>query len=315
VDKATSFGLPFLYRSILPGGVLTALLAPLIDRAIRSLFDPVVALATWAVIVITLGLIAVALDDPIYSVYEGRTLWPGWLYGWRRQRWQKHVDALQKRADALPKDDWRRAELWDRLRRFPLNEKSQWIATRPTKLGNVLSSYEDYPDRVYGLHPVPFWPRLWLLLSKDDRDEIDRSWATTDGWTYTAAAVLFAGIAYLALAAIAAVGTAYELRIVLTPDEQIAAAYAGGALVLASVVPYWISLPGHARNGDMLMAMFDVYRTRLRGIEVPVGDAEQTEATRVGEWLTYGYGRRAPTPVSGGWRARLRRQLSGSRKS
>ncbi|HEY6202472.1 MAG TPA: hypothetical protein VI056_05465 [Candidatus Limnocylindria bacterium] len=299
MDKATSFGLPFFYRVVLPGTIVVVLLSPLLGRVVRVLADPLQAVAGWVGLAVFAGIVIAALDDPIYEVLEGRRLWPNWLYQWRRRRWQRYVNHLRATARRLPQTDWRYLETWDRLRRFPTREDGTPVATRPTKLGNVLASSEDYSLRVYGLHAVAYWERLWLVVPKDEREEIDRSAALADGWTYVTAAVLFVGVFYVALAIGSAMLAAMRLPIALTADERIVAVYGGIALVLAARLPYSLSLPEQARRGETMKAMFDLYRERLERIRVPASPVERAEAERIGTWLVYGDGTPAPTEEEG----------------
>jgi hypothetical protein len=248
-------------------------------------------------LVLIVGMAFSALDDPIYGFYEGRFLWPDWIYNWRTNRWLGFVQRLEKLTTQLPHTDRRWIEAWARLRWFPIvRETGGRTATRPTELGNVLATYEAYSDSVYGLHPVSYWSRLWLLLSKDQRDEIESSWAPTDGWTYSAAAILAVGIIYLVLGAVVLVSTRIGDGFLWTNDEAAVAVYAGALLVCVSIVPYWLSIPGHIRNGDTMMAMFDVFREDLAKIKIPPTKDEIAEAQRVGQWLAYGKGKPAPKP-------------------
>ena len=297
MDKATSFGLPFFYRVVLPGTIVVVLLAPLLGRMVRVLVDPLQAVAGWVGLAIFAGIVIAALDDPIYEVLEGRRLWPNWLYEWRRRRWQRYVNRLHADAKRLSPTDWRYLEIWDRLRRFPTREDGVPVAKRPTKLGNLLASSEDYSLRTYGLHPVAYWERLWLVVPKDEREEIDRSAALADGWIYVTAAVLFVGVFYVVLAIGSAVLAAMRLPIALTLTEQIAAVYGGVALVLAARLPYSLSLPGQARRGETIKAMFDLYREKLEVIRIPAPPNEREEAERIGTWLVYGDGSPAPTAI------------------
>jgi hypothetical protein len=298
LEKATSFGLPFFYRVVLPGTFFIVLLAPLLTRALNAIgLDQSQLTATMAGLVLIAGMAFSALDDPIYGLYEGRFLWPDPIYNWRTSRWLglvRRLDALTKR---LPTDDRHFIEAWDRLRRFPIDPKTgKRTATHPTQLGNVLATYEDYSYSVYGLHPVSYWSRLWLTLSKDQRDEIERSWAPTDGWTYSAAAILVVGSVYVGLGILVLVSTWFGYGFLWTIDEAKVAAYAGAVVICLSIVPYWLSIPGHIRNGDTMMAMFDVFRGDLAKISIPASGAEKDEALRVGQWLAYAKGT-PPTDV------------------
>ena len=104
----------------------------------------------------------------------------------------------------------------------------------PTRLGNLIAAYEQYPRLKYGLDAVFYWPRLWVTISKDLREEIDNQQAQADGLLYVAAA-LITSVAILLL--YAAVDTFAPKALVYTesPGLDLAAAVfcAGGAVLVS----------------------------------------------------------------------------------
>jgi hypothetical protein len=247
--------------------------------------------------VLLFGLVLAALDGPIYEAFEGRALWPAWLYRIRQRRWQGYVDRVVRRAAGLPEDDWRKAECWNVLQRFPRNADGDFVATRPTLLGNVLASYENYSERVYGMNAVAFWQRLWLRLDKDVRDELDRLWAPTDGLVYTSAALMAVGLFYVVIAALSAVSTNAGTQVFLfSDDERAVSVYAGFLIAFLGLVPYRISIGGHSDNGDAMKSVFDMFRDRLGTIEIPTDAANRSRNELIAQWFTYGDGVRPVRP-------------------
>ena len=200
--SSLNFGLPFFLRVLLPGAVAAVaalpLLGPPLGWGLRELglqadFAGVVLLS---VLTLGLGLVLWTLDDPIYELYEGRR-WPRFLSEPLRGGCQSSVDQLLRRFESVEPEtaegEAENSEIWAELRQFPVGPDNQPVALRPTKVGNILMAYEQYPERRYGMDAVFYWPRLVLMLDRDAREEIDRNWATADGWMHVAAATLGAG--------------------------------------------------------------------------------------------------------------------------
>src|SRR4051812_49479200 len=104
------------------------------------------------------------LDMPIYMVAEGRRFWPAWLRGWclaaERGRLAR---LLTGRQEARARGDRREVQERDvEIRGFPCDPNGVPTAQFPTRLGNLLTAFETYPDRKYGMDGVFAWPRLWL---------------------------------------------------------------------------------------------------------------------------------------------------------
>jgi len=248
----------------MPGAIVTAFVSPvaflILDLAARlRAYEGQVLLG----LVVLTGFLLSILGANIYEFYEGRRGWPGPVKRWRTRRWAKHVtDRLAKAQDpkALDYD-----ERWSALRQFPTAKGVDGIvrptATAPTKLGNVLASYENYPEDRYGMDSVFYWDRLWLSLDKDSRDEIDNAWAPTDALLYTSAGLLMSAVIYLGLAAVAAIATFLRVGSL----DELAATYTilGLVGVLGAGLFYSLSIPGHVSNGEAFKSVFDLYRSRV----------------------------------------------------
>src|SRR5579863_10157202 len=144
---------PILMRIALPGAIGVAWLYPLIDTVLSDSL-----LRGWKLIVLLFGLIvtvgvaASAVRSATYRVYQGRLLWPKWLFSKRLARHQKRIEELLAEADACHlADPVRYDEIWYQLRAYPLAMSGIPYALRPTMLGNILASYEKYPLTRYGM--------------------------------------------------------------------------------------------------------------------------------------------------------------------
>jgi hypothetical protein len=150
-----------------------------------------------------------------------------------RERWQALAE-----LDAGSLSAAQRAEFVDldlRLRRFPANAADRM----PTTLGNVLRAAERRPTEKYGIDAVVCWPRLWLVLPDDVREQINDARSALD----TGARIFLWGAFFLCWT-------------VLAP-------WAAAIALVAIVVAYrW--LVGAAESyGDLLESAFDLFRGRI----------------------------------------------------
>ena len=299
IAKDLSFGLPFFYRVVLPGALLAAAAAPLAKRLLELLNIQGTETEPWlaAGLAVLIGFVLSVLDDPIYQFYEGRQGWPSWLASRLTQRWRRHVASLQVQAAAARRRNDTAAynELWYELRQFPSEDDETYTATRPTKMGNILASYEDYPKRRYGMDSVFYWYRLWLHVDKDVREEVDRTWAATDALIYLAAGSAAIGVIYLVVAAWSAIAAALAWPgLVLSDTEAIPYAIWGGLLLLLSYLPYRLSISGHLQNGELYKSLFDLYHLKLK-TELAAGAPEERSQWRA-IWAALQYGIEPPAP-------------------
>src|SRR2546426_6400845 len=173
---------PIFMRVTLPGVLALVVLHPFLPflaalTTIQPSF-PWKSLAFAVGVAFVVGALASTLNGEIYKLYEGRNLWPKPLYAFCTARQQRRVEKLLGRAEKarIANDKHRRAELWYRLRRYPVDEKGKRCATRPTLLGDILAEYEEYPKSRYGMDSMFYWPRIWMTLDKEKKQEIEASW-------------------------------------------------------------------------------------------------------------------------------------------
>jgi len=147
------------------------------------------------------------------------------------------------------------------LRLYPLDDANQLTVRRPTLLGNILAGYEQYPDSRYGMDSVFYWPRIWMEMDKDKKEEIDGQWSMADGFLILSAISFVGGMLWILESILAGVDV---FPYALPTDSAGGAAVGGLAWLVAGYVWYRLSLPFHRQNGEVFKAIFDLYRGKIR---------------------------------------------------
>jgi hypothetical protein len=263
VKAPFDFGVGYVLRLIAPSAILAAALFP-IGLILREIAYPTLGdTPTFAVLALVAGFALLLLDMPIYMLLEGRRYWPAGLRNWGIARQARRLARMRQRAEpaaapaapsAAPSAPSAapaaRVEYQLQTAQFPTDRASgEPRAIYPTRLGNLLASYETYPTVKYGIDGVFFWPRLWVAIDKDLREELDSAQALVDGAVYTC--VAFAVAAMLSFVYAAALGPA------------IAWAAAGGVSALLSFACYRAVLPRYVQYGELFSATFDQHRSKL----------------------------------------------------
>ncbi|HEX8452354.1 MAG TPA: hypothetical protein VF647_09675 [Longimicrobium sp.] len=184
VTVATLLGLLFVVP-FMPADV--AVLAPL------AALDP-----GWKIVLITLIVILLTgllynLNSSLIRLYEGYPWQHSWL-GRRaiasqllRRQWAESrrpllkslIATIRERDSADPAIG--KLEVWrTRLGQRVVNEYPGPELVLPTRLGNVIRSFEEYPRSVYGISTVSVWPRLVGVLSKESLALLDDSKSSFD---------------------------------------------------------------------------------------------------------------------------------------
>ena len=273
-------------------------------------------LVLYAVVVVALGGLVSSLNSEFYKIYEGRTFWPRWAKKWAIARQQKRVDRLYAKADATKVNEKEKAalgttlesikgdgekekqerlringelealdakqrtydETWYKLRVYPIHTNGRRYANYPTLMGNILFGYEDYPKDRYGMDSIFYWPRLWLTISKDNREEISKSWSVADGLLNLSAVSLLAGVIWAVETTAYAVGFHTARYIPIANSVRMSYLAVLGWLVVAYFF-YRLSLPFHRNNGEVFKSLFDLYRGGVIGMsDLSPGEAERWKA-------------------------------------
>ncbi len=261
------FSTKLIFRLVLPGSVLAAAFAPLVHFAMQAWGFPVKIEYGFPFEALAWGWLVILCDMHIYMLFEGRRYWHGCVraifVASEKRRLSDLVAIVENGAPT--KRDKGEAEL--DYSYFPVNAGGDPYVEFPTRLGNLLASFESYPELKYGLDGVFYWYRLWLVLDKDTREEIDNAQALADSAVYLSFALYVSGLLMFAYASVDWTVAAYTL---LVPDIKLPYVPASGALVLMAAlcfiggfVLYRISLPMHAVFGELFKSVFDQHRTKL----------------------------------------------------
>jgi hypothetical protein len=256
------FGIKLVFRLGLPGLIVALAFAPLVyafGHSIKAELDRIEVIAVGAVF---WGWAISLADMPIYMLYEGRRWWPPRVRSWFLKREQNRLAKIYSSAkDAtLAKNDRRLyLEYGVKLLDFPLNKGGEPEVRFPTRLGNLITAYETYSNLKYGIDSIFYWPRLWAVLDKDLREEIDTQQAVADSGIYTSFA--------LSLAALILIGYAigngvFRSRLGNVPPWWELLLLALGCFSAARGI-YLLSLFAQAQFGELFKALFDQHRKKL----------------------------------------------------
>lgn len=202
------------------------------------------------------------LNAPITRFYEGypwrHSVVGGWLTGLQTRRWKRMaalgrgLQAVESGGDA--EGAKKLAALADRmLREWNRGFPSQAGSVLPTRLGNTIRSFEDYPRRQYGMSAIPLYPRLLAVIEPGYAAAMDDAKSSFDFMINVSFLSALSGGGLL-LAGVGArgwtgLGAAFWLQV--------------AGLLVASRVFYAGSIAQAATWGDLVRGAFDLYRGTL----------------------------------------------------
>lgn len=286
---ASKWGFSAIFRIVLPGLVLSLLLLPLMNPLVPPVLkiDELPDLATLLLPeVLVLGLFLSLLRGLVYRIYEGRLLWPQWLHRRLTERLHKKARKRLSEASELDRSSLGYKDLWYWLRMFPLDEKGDPIAVRPTTLGNILEGYEQYPLRRYGMDSIFYWYRLWPTLPDSFVKQWDQLGAEADCFMFVSFSGLCVGLLYVTVALVKWAAVWIVNNWLTTSSAALGnldlIPSCGGSLIwgvsclISGYIVYRISLPLHRRNGEFFKTTFDLYRDSIvRITEVSLDEREK----------------------------------------
>jgi hypothetical protein len=248
-------------------------------RDLRQVFDVESGIVVAAEIIV-IGLIFSSASRPIYWIYEGfRWKWLTKLAGRWNERcvmvWQREMINIYngRSAQELNQAEHDRVEtLNENLSDFPIKKTDDtysWFVERPTRLGNIISTYELYPSLEYGIDGRTYWHHLLNLAGDSTRKEFDEQQNFARSLVLTS----FAGACVSVIGWFLLFGLLLgELR----PSLALIAVTLGtrGASVLGCVGLliwagfYWLSLPAHRDASEMFQAIVDSVHSKFTRLYV-----------------------------------------------
>jgi hypothetical protein len=270
------FGIKLVFRLVIPGFFLCLGLLPLLNITLEmigwtSRFE--YALIT---LVIFAGWLITISDMKIYMLFEGRRYWwPARLAAFFRSREQARIDRLI--ASTRSADELISSEAYFDLRNVPMNDANDYVAKYPSRLGNLLTAFELYSKRTYGIDSIFYWPRIWLKIDKDTREEIDGSQALADSTTYSSFSLYFSAAVWLSYALLRIIGhfairkfpsLAVELSswvpsIDRSLPHKLAAVLVSVVFLAAGFMVYRTSLYLHGQFGELYKSIFDLHANEI----------------------------------------------------
>ncbi|HEX8776368.1 MAG TPA: hypothetical protein VF735_22550 [Pyrinomonadaceae bacterium] len=243
-------------------------------------FEPLEALDTQGKVLaisfftIVLSGIQYNVNSPLIRLYEGYPWQNLWIGRRRKKHFQRQFKILQAQWKGMPRFEFelqqaarQRGTEDTRIKQvlsvgknaglrlntdFPKDEK----LVLPTRLGNVIRSFESYADIQYNMEAVTLWPRLVAKLDKEYSGEIDGTKTSFDFMLNCSA--LSAVLALLVLI----VGLIYP-----TPLTSLQSALLWlveiNVFLAAAFFFYRLSIDRAKAWGHTVKAAFDLYRWDL----------------------------------------------------
>jgi hypothetical protein len=264
VEQVLSTRSPIVMRVLLPGTLATVMFYPtvywILGRLLASGEQSWLRLLVLAAVVVAAGEFISVLSDEVYKIYEGRIFWPRSLLKWGLSVQNRRLRRLLAQANrARAENDLHRYdETWYQLRLYSLDDNSEPQVERPTLLGNILAGYEQYPKDRYGMDPVFYWPRIWLEVETEKKEQIDNRWCVADGLLLLSAVGMAGGVLWLLEAA-----AGLFIRFTIPLRSPLWAALVSPGWWIAGYAFYRLSLPHHRANGELFKSIFDLYRAKV----------------------------------------------------
>lgn len=224
--------------------------------------------AALSLVVLLLTALLYNLNGLIIRLYEGYPWKDSGIGRWRaavhkaefvraQDRWKALRTLLSRKgASTMPEYD-EVLTYWNDLgRELNIRFPNEEDAVLPTRLGNILRSFEDYPGRQYGMEAITLWPRLASRIDERNAAQIDDAKSSLDFMLNSS--LLCGMLAFL----FGVVRLRYPVGLV-EPSAWVPALLVLGALLGGSILLYVLSLPRAMSWGGVVKSAFDLYRQDL----------------------------------------------------
>jgi hypothetical protein len=275
---SSQFSKALLFGAMLPAVTFLAIVLVVMTVAMGgSPLDLLNQVQTgWQVLGLTFATVVMSgllfnLNVPITQLYEGY-VWENSLLGrWRTRCYQEKWDSLDARWRGLrtlvyaeqkaPKDPSEKASTTQtyfneiaRQRRGELPIARQSVL--PTRLGNIIRNFENYPRDRYGMSAIPLWPRLlakvdsgYAAVLDDTKTSFDFALNCSFLSTASALTVLIFGVAHS------------QVPSSLRTKLLVVGAVLG--FVMLSYMFYGMMISRAVAWGEVVKGAFDLYRNAL----------------------------------------------------
>lgn len=263
-----------LRRAFLPGLIAAVGLHAYLPATIATRIGRPLGLNANVIFLIELtlyGFLITSGTTPIIYAYEGFRV--TWLTRLAKAWHVRKADRYQTRLQELHKQGAAESERAQRLRGyladFPIKAEPRrnysYEVERPTRVGNLIASYELYPERVYGVDGVYFWYHLTFLAPKESRDDVDEKITAAESVLLSSAAGGAVALAALLVLLGRALGSWFPAIARFPAPVSLAVAWETlGFGAIAFVVFYRLSWPAYRAVRDSFRTMVDLAMPAFR---------------------------------------------------
>jgi len=212
---------------------------------------------------VALALILHSFHTPLVRWFEGYPWQETWLGRGRRRLYQRELEGLQARYEGYyellrklgrshpASEEVKR--VWNRTGRRLMEELPERTdLVLPTRLGNLIRSFERYPDRQYGMEAIHLWPRLIAVVEESYAKAIEEAETSLALLLHLSFLSLVLGAGLLVTGGVSPPSSLW-LQVVLP----------AALLGLAAWLLYRLALSSAAGWGALIRGAFDLYRWRL----------------------------------------------------
>jgi hypothetical protein len=289
-------------RVILPGIVLTAGFHPLLSNAMPAIVTAyaVSALVLIVAEVLFFGLVVSSGLQWVYYLYEGfrfplitRLARRGNELRLARYKTKRQALYSGRTFDQLSVSEQDQVtRLYEYLCDFPLRQHAdgsvEHYVERPTRLGNVIATYELYPMSRYGVDGVYYWRHLLNLAPDSSRKEFEDQYAFAENLVLTSFGGAVVALMHVSVLLGWLLGKWAE-PLVSLPIGPITSAW----LVLFGIGVWYLfyraALPAHREAAAAFRSIVDAVMTKfvewVRATDAPLQESDRQRIDQLTEYL------------------------------